>query len=211
MSHFPHARFLLSVAAIAQFPADSGSEVAIAGRSNAGKSSAINAITQRHSLARTSKTPGQTRLLNYFELREGQRLVDLPGYGYAAVPPAARAQWIPLIDQLRDRRSFTGLFLIVDARRGVGAEDEGVLAWAAKASEPRVHVVLAKADKLSRNEGRVLLDRTRSRLAGQASVQLFSAHARTGIEEAQRTLDQMLEGARTKSPGGLRSDTTGTD
>lgn len=214
MSHFPHARFLLSVAAAAQFPADTGSEVAFAGRSNAGKSSAINAITQRHSLARTSKTPGQTRLLNYFELRDGQRLVDLPGYGYAAVPPAERARWIPLIDLLRDRASLAGLFLIVDARRGVAAEDEAVMEWAAAGQSPPTHVVLTKADKLSRNAARVLLDRTRAALAGRATAQLLSSSMRTGVEEAQRMLDAMLErktAVQIKSPGGLRSETTGTD
>ena len=103
MSRFREPRFLTSVAAAAQFPADVGAEVAFAGRSNAGKSSAINAITQRRGLAHTSKTPGRTRLLNYFELAPTKRLVDLPGYGYASVPAAERGAWLPLLESLRTR------------------------------------------------------------------------------------------------------------
>src|ERR1700746_4160449 len=106
MSRFVEARFLTSVATLAQFPPDVGAEVAFAGRSNAGKSSAINVITQRHALARTSKTPGRTRLLNYFELAPGKRLVDLPGYGYASVAAAEREAWLPLLEALRERASL---------------------------------------------------------------------------------------------------------
>src|SRR5262250_2268779 len=103
MSRFSEACFLTSVAAPAQFTADVGAEVAFAGRSNAGKSSAINAITQRRALACTSKTPGRTRLLNYFELAPDRRLVDLPGYGYASVASAERCAWLPLLERLRAR------------------------------------------------------------------------------------------------------------
>src|SRR5215468_5620339 len=113
MSRFSDARFLTSVAAPAQFPADVGAEVAFAGRSNAGKSSAINAITQRRALVRTSKTPGRTRLLNYFELAPSKRLVDLPGYGYANIAESERQAWLPLLEVLRARTSLTGLFVIV--------------------------------------------------------------------------------------------------
>ena len=119
MSRFSQSTFLISAAAPAQFPPDVGAEVAFVGRSNAGKSSAINAITQRHGLARTSKIPGRTRLLNFFELYPGARLVDLPGYGYADVPAAQRRTWPPLIEALRERVSLRGLFVIVDARRGL--------------------------------------------------------------------------------------------
>ncbi len=125
MSRFPKAQFLLSVAAVPQFPADRGAEVAFAGRSNAGKSSAINALTGRHGLARTSKLPGRTRLLNYFELAPNQRIVDLPGYGYAEVSAAERKIWVPLIDALRERESLAGLMLIIDARRGVRTRRAG--------------------------------------------------------------------------------------
>ena len=126
MSRFQQAQFLLSAAAPAQFPPDSGVEVAFAGRSNAGKSSAINAITQRRGLARTSKTPGRTRLLNFFELAPQRRLVDLPGYGYAGGPEDERRTWGSLIDALKERASLVGLFLIVDVRRGIGEGGEGL-------------------------------------------------------------------------------------
>ena len=191
MSRFPTVHFMLSVAAPAQFPPDEGAEVAFAGRSNAGKSSAINALAQRKALARTSKTPGQTRLLNYFELAPGQRIVDLPGYGYASAPPAERAKWAPLIDRLRARQSLRGLFLIVDARRGMAEEDEGLMAWAGPA-ERRVHVLLTKADKLTRNEARAVLVAAERQLAGRATAQLLSAHSGAGVPEAQRALLAML-------------------
>jgi len=191
MSRFQQADFLISAAAPAQFPPDAGVEVAFAGRSNAGKSSAINAITQRRGLARTSKTPGRTRLLNFFELGPQRRLVDLPGYGYASGPESERRTWGPLIDALKKRASLTGLFLIVDVRRGFTEGDEGLLAWAAPAQ--RVHVLLAKADKLSRAEGARALRDAAAVLAGRATVQLFSAHDGTGMREAQDTLLAWLE------------------
>jgi len=191
MSRFQQADFLISAAAPAQFPSDMGVEVAFAGRSNAGKSSAINAITQRHGLARTSKTPGRTRLLNFFELAPQRRLVDLPGYGYASGPESERRTWGPLIDALKERASLTGLFLIVDVRRGFTEGDEGLLAWAAPAQ--RVHVLLAKADKLSRAEAARALRAAAAVLAGRATVQLFSAHDGTGVREAQDTLLAWLE------------------
>src|ERR1700689_3396212 len=130
MSRFPDARFLVSAAAPAQFPPDEGAEVAFAGRSNAGKSSAINAIAQRRALARTSKAPGRTRLLNFFELLPQGRIAHLPGYGYASAPESERRTWAPLIDALHARVSLHGLFLIVDARRGISASDEGLIPWA---------------------------------------------------------------------------------
>ncbi len=191
MSRFPNVHFMLSVAAPAQFPPDDGAEVAFAGRSNAGKSSAINALTQRKALARTSKSPGQTRLLNYFELAPGQRIVDLPGYGYATAPPAERAKWAPLIDRLRARQALRGLLLVVDARRGIGDEDEGLIRWADPA-ERRVHVLLTKADKLTRNEARAALAAATKQLDGRATVQLLSSHSGAGVPEAQRALLEML-------------------
>jgi GTP-binding protein len=186
MSRFQQAKFLVSAAAPAQFPPDIGAEVAFAGRSNAGKSSAINAITQRRGLARTSKTPGRTRLLNFFELGPQRRLVDLPGYGYASGPEAERRSWQPLIEALHTRASLEGLFLIVDARRGLTEGDAGLLEWAA----PRqcVHVLLSKADKLTRSEAARALRAAGDELAGRATVQLFSAMEGTGVREAQDTL-----------------------
>ena len=190
MSAYPHARFLLSAASPAQFPTDRGIEVAFAGRSNAGKSSAINAIAQRNALARTSKTPGRTRLLNFFELAPDFRIVDLPGYGYADVPEAERRKWAPLIDALLERESLRALFLIVDARRGLGDADAALIAWAQSAAR-EVRVLLAKADKLKRSEA---IQVERAALAGvgdAASVQLFSAVAGTGVEAARRALEQL--------------------
>lgn len=188
VSRFPKAEFLLSVAAPAQFPADSGAEVAFAGRSNAGKSSAINALAERKALARTSKTPGQTRLLNYFELEPGHRIVDLPGYGYAEAPPAEKRKWVPLINALRERESLRGLMLIVDARRGLRDEDLGLIDWADPARRG-VHVLLAKADKLNQAERAKLLRESRERLGEAATVQLFSAHAAMGVKEAQAAME----------------------
>lgn len=192
MSRFPRAQFLISAAAPAQFPPDHGAEVAFVGRSNAGKSSAINAIVQRHGLARTSKTPGRTRLLNFFELGEQERIVDLPGYGYASAPEVERRTWQPMIEALKDRHSLRGLFVIVDARRGITAGDEGLLDWSTP--EHRLHVLLSKADKLNRTEGLKVLRSTVQALDGRgATVQLFSAQAGTGVEEARDVLTAWLK------------------
>ncbi len=175
MSVFPNVRFLLSAAQAAQFPADRGAEVAFAGRSNAGKSSAINAIVQRHGLARVSRTPGRTRLLNFFEVGPDRRIVDLPGYGFAAAPEAERRTWGPMIAALRTRQSLRGLVLIVDSRRGVAPEDENLIAWAREEAgqgegEPmRVHVLLSKSDKLTRNEANKVLKEARGVL-GESGV-----------------------------------------
>jgi GTP-binding protein len=187
---FPNAKFLVSAAAAGQFPADRGAEVAFAGRSNAGKSSAINAILGRQGLARTSKAPGRTRLINFFELSPLARVVDLPGYGYASAPESERRAWPRLIEALRERDALKGLFVIVDARRGIGAGDEALLGWASP--RQRVHVLLSKADKLSRSEGRQALAAAAGTLRQRATVQLFSAQARTGLEEAQRVLTSWL-------------------
>ena len=192
MSRFPRAEFLISAAAPGQFPADRGAEVAFVGRSNAGKSTAINTIVQRQGLARTSKTPGRTRLLNFFELGPMQRIVDLPGYGYASGPEAERRTWQPLIDALAGRASLRGWFLIVDARRGLKSGDEALLEWAADAQ--RVHVLLSKADKLNRSEAAKVLKDSVAALGGRGTVQVFSATAKTGVEEAQRTLETWLKG-----------------
>jgi GTP-binding protein len=191
VSVYPSAQFLISAAAAAQFPADSGAEVAIAGRSNAGKSSAINAITARHALARTSKMPGRTRLLNFFQLADGKRLVDLPGYGFAEGPPPERDAWARLIDALAQRESLAGLLLVVDARRGLLPGDLQLLDWAEGMQHP-VHVLLSKADQLKRNEARTLLAQSAATLAGRGSVQLFSARAGVGVDEARRTIDAWL-------------------
>jgi GTP-binding protein len=202
VSLFPDVRFILSAAQASQFPADHGTEVAFAGRSNAGKSSAINVIVQRNGLARVSRTPGRTRLLNFFEVGAGRRIVDLPGYGFAAAPEAERRTWAPMIHALRRRKALRGLILIVDTRRGVAPEDENLIAWARDADERQnedgkgeplpVHVLLSKADKLTRNEAGKTLKAAKAILGDTVSVQLFSAQDRIGVDEAQRVLIAFL-------------------
>jgi len=191
MSQFPLVRFLLSVASVEQLPADAGREVAFAGGSNAGKSSAINSILQRNGLARTSKTPGRTKLLNFFELEPEKRIIDLPGYGYAEASPQERAQWIRLIEGLPARDCIVGLFLIVDIRRGVKPEDEQLLEWARSAGW-QVHVLLAKSDKLSQRERAAALKDAEARLGAGSTVQVFSAHDGTGVPAAQKRLISIL-------------------
>ncbi len=207
MSVFPKVRFLLSAASEEQFPHDSGAEVAFAGRSNAGKSSAINAILVRHALARISKTPGRTKLLNFFELEEGSRIIDLPGYGYAEARPDERAQWTKLIDKLPGRACLRGLFLIVDIRRGLSDGDEQLLDWAG-ASGWQVHVLLTKADKINQRERAAALRDAQGRLAPGMTAQIFSAHDNSGVQPAQKRLREMLRGTpsaesgQKESPGG---------
>ena len=199
MSTYPNADLLLSAAHPRHFPPDAGAEVAFAGRSNAGKSSAINALTGRRSLARTAKTPGRTRLLNFFELAPGCRIVDLPGYGYAEASAAERATWAPMTTALAARASLRGLFLIVDSRRGLLEGDAGLIAWAEAVRCP-VHVLLSKTDKLKRAELSRALTLARQALAGRATAQAFSAVDGTGLEEARRQLHQWFQ--KIKGPGG---------
>jgi GTP-binding protein len=191
LSIYPGAQFLISAAAPAQFPSDTGAEVAFAGRSNAGKSSAINALTARRALARTSKAPGRTRLLNFFELSAGKRIVDLPGYGFAQGPPVERDAWARLIEALARRASLRGLFLVVDARRGLLAGDQQLLSWANSMNRP-VHVLLSKADQLKRAQAQSLMKRTEAMLANHASAQMFSARDGTGVDAARGRLDEWL-------------------
>jgi GTP-binding protein len=187
VSIFPQVRFQVSVAAPGQFPPDFGWEVAIAGRSNAGKSSVINALLGRKGMAKTSRTPGRTRLYNYFELAPEKRLVDLPGYGHAAVNVATRESWEPLGEALLERESFAALLLVVDCRRGVSEMDIGLLDWAHRAPE-RTHVLLNKSDKLSKSEAQKTLRVAKTELEGRASCQLFSALRGEGLEEARKLL-----------------------
>jgi GTP-binding protein len=187
VSQFPEVQFLKSVAAPGQFPPDRGWEVAVAGRSNAGKSSAINAILGHRGLARTSRTPGRTQLYNYFLIAPERRMVDLPGYGHAQVDAATRARWGPLGEALKQRASFAALLLVVDIRRGVGELDLAMLDWAARPPQG-THVLLTKADKLSRSQQLLALRAAEKALAGRAGVQLFSAHRGIGLDEARNIL-----------------------
>ncbi len=179
------AAFVAGAAEPSQLLPDTGAEVAFAGRSNAGKSSAINALTGRRSLARTSKTPGRTREINFFDLGDGCRLVDLPGYGFARAPREAKARWSRLVEGYLTRRvSLRGLVLLSDARHPLTELDEQLLAWAAAAGVP-VHVTLTKADKLSRGAAAGTLARVRSALRRQplaCEAQLFSATHGRGLD-----------------------------
>ena len=193
MSLYPEARFITSAARAAQFITDQGREVAFAGRSNAGKSSAINAIIHRRDFARTSKTPGRTQLINFFALDDARRLIDLPGYGYARVSKEMRDHWRELLDDyFHARDSLTGLILVVDSRRGLGDIDWQMLEWAHTLNGP-IHVLLTKADKLSRQEAAAALAKGREELGAEVSVQLFSATKKLGLDEARGHLNAMLE------------------
>ncbi len=191
MSQFPNVRFLLSAASEEQFPVDAGTEVAFAGRSNSGKSSAINTILVRNGLARASKTPGRTRLLNFFEIEEGRRIIDLPGYGYAEASPVEKKQWIALIQKLPKRTCISGLVLIVDIRRGIKEQDEQLLNWADASGWP-MHVLLTKADKLNQRDRATALKEAEEILGEGVSVQVFSATDKIGVPAAQKRLIQLL-------------------
>lgn len=190
-----HATFLKSAPTLRAAPADHGREVAFAGRSNAGKSSALNAITGIRSLARTSKTPGRTQLLNFFALDAGRRLVDLPGYGYAQVPIAVKAQWQAAISEyLKKRAALCGLVLVMDVRHPLTPQDEQMLRWC-ETAQRRVHVLLTKSDKLNRSPGLAVLKEVRKGLLDYqmpVSVQLFSALKHAGVEEARALLHGWL-------------------
>jgi GTP-binding protein len=194
MSIYPSIRFVTSAAEPHQLAPDAGREVAFAGRSNSGKSTAINAITQRSGLARVSRTPGRTQLINFFELAADRRLVDLPGYGFAKVPEKVRLHWLRLMEHYFNvRESLVGLMLIVDSRRGLKAEDAAMLEWVLS-RQRAAHVLLTKADKLNRRDSQRVLKETMSACSDTAvSAQLFSAHAKEGIEEARRVMQGWLE------------------
>lgn len=192
MTAYPNVRFLKSAHEPAQFCEDFGAEVAFAGRSNSGKSSAINAIVRRRDLARTSKTPGRTQLVNFFEIAPGQRLVDLPGYGYAQVPPAMREHWRKLMDgYFSSRSSLAGLFIVMDGRRPLTDTDWQMIEMAAARGCP-VHVLLSKSDKLRRNEARETLRRVSAEIGEAGQAQLFSAVSGEGFDQARSALKRML-------------------
>lgn len=187
---FPSAHFMVGAAQPSQFPTDDGAEVAFAGRSNAGKSSALNAIVARQSLARTSKTPGRTQQINFFEFRPGCRVVDLPGYGFAKVPIPMQQHWKALLNAFfTQRQSLRGVIQIMDCRHPLTDYDVQLIEFANERGIP-VHVLLTKADKLSRSQGMNTLKQVRSALEG-ASVQLFSATAKTGVDDARKALEEM--------------------
>lgn len=198
VSIYRQARFDMSAAKLSQLPADEGREVAFAGRSNAGKSSAINRITGQNSLARTSKTPGRTQLINFFTLDDMRRLVDLPGYGYARVSEDVKRRWQQTMEQyLASRQSLKGLVLLMDVRHPLKEVDQQLLSWCWHVGMP-VHILLTKADKLKRGQAQNALLKLRRDLenndpAGLTSVQLFSALKGTGVDEVCNVLDRWLD------------------
>jgi GTP-binding protein len=193
MNPFSAAQFMLSAGRASDFPEPGAPEIAFAGRSNVGKSSAINALTGRKALARTSKTPGRTQTINFYAVGEVARLVDLPGYGYARVPQALRAEWQRLVGAYVDnRQALCGLVLVMDARHPLTPLDCQLLGWL---GEMRRHVILTKADKLTRNEQRAALARVRAGLP-ESSVQLFSSLTRQGVDECRGLLAGWLPAGR---------------
>lgn len=192
---FNQTNFMLSISRLSQAPADSGVEVAFAGRSNAGKSSAINTITGINKLAKTSKTPGRTQLINFFCWYDDKRLVDLPGFGFAKVPGSIQREWHILMgNYFAHRKSLKGLVLLMDIRHPLRDLDWQMLDWC-QANGVASHILLSKCDKLSRGKAKSTLLQVAAELkkAGvNASVQLFSSLNRTGLEQAREQLVRWL-------------------
>ena len=193
--YFRRAVFVLSAQKPTDLPPDTGAEVAFTGRSNAGKSSAINSITDHRGLARTSKTPGRTQLINFFALDDEHRLVDLPGFGYAKVSLDVRDNWQQTLNEyLQIRTSLAGLVLIMDIRHPLTPFDVDMLTWCREMQMP-VHILLTKADKLSRGAAGAVLEKVRRYLAqypSTATVQTFSALKKQGIDDARKQLAEWL-------------------
>ncbi len=192
---FSGTRFLQSAETVNQCPPDDADEVAFVGRSNAGKSSAINTLTDQPKLARTSKTPGRTQLLNFFQVAEGKYLVDLPGFGFAKVPPHVKAKWEKQLEAyLRERKSLRGLVLLMDCRHPLKDFDRQMIAWCGQAEMP-VHLLLTKCDKLKSGARKKVLLETRRELVGYGdliSIQLFSALKGDGAGELKGRLQSWL-------------------
>jgi len=192
---YQQTTFIMGTPDSRRVPADEGIEVAFAGRSNAGKSSALNVLTEQKSLARISKAPGRTREINFFAVREAVRLVDLPGYGYAKVSKSMKGEWQRNIARyLETRESLCGVVLLMDVRHPLKEYDQQVLSWCYSAAL-QTHVLLTKADKLKRGPAQAALLQTRKaleRLHPEASSQLFSAHTRAGNEQLQQVLNHWL-------------------
>ena len=193
--NFREAYFIQSASEIANAPPDQGWEVAFAGRSNSGKSSSINALTGNRKLARTSRIPGRTQLINFFALSDSQRLVDLPGYGFAKVPLAVKKKWNQQLERyLQYRESLRGLVMLMDIRHPLTDPDKQMLGWAVAASMP-VHILLTKADKLKRGPAQNTLLSVRGELAAHAelvSVQCFSSLKHQGVEELGKQINLWL-------------------
>ena len=190
--NFNQTHFTTSADRLAGCPRDSLAEIAFAGRSNAGKSSAINAITGQKALARISKTPGRTQLINFFEVESGRYLVDLPGYGFAKVPLAVKDKWQRELEKyLRERETLAGLVVLSDIRHPMKEFDQQMVSWSVQSGLP-VLLLLTKADKLKRGAAQNTLLKMKKELQDEAlvRVELFSAHKGTGIDRARDQLSQ---------------------
>ena len=196
--HYRHAKFILGAHALNQLPPDRGMEVAFAGRSNSGKSSAINKITQQKSLARTSKTPGRTQQINFFQLDEQRFLVDLPGYGYARVSEKTKRHWQNAMARyLNERRALRGVIITMDVRHPLTTYDRQMLEWCCHGRMP-THILLTKADKLGRGAAAKALASVQRSVnemcmsKSEITVQLFSATQNLGLDNCYATLDRWL-------------------
>ncbi len=191
--NYQNAQFMLSVAGLEQLPPDEGVEVAIVGRSNAGKSSVLNMLTQNKGLARVSKTPGRTQLINLFSLDDQRRLADLPGYGYAKVPEEVKRKWQRLLDAyLRSRECLRGLVLVMDIRHPLKEFDVNMLHWCSESALP-VHILLNKADKLSHSAVTKTLQEVTKKIASypnETTVQSFSTLKKIGLDALQTKLGE---------------------
>lgn len=196
MNPFDHAVFFASAYQLTELPPDSGAEVAFAGRSNVGKSSAINALTNRTRLAFSSKTPGRTQTINFFALGNGRYLVDLPGYGYAAVAADTRNHWgLVVSTYLQQRKCLNGLVVLMDARHPMTAADRQLIEWFAPGGRD-IHILLTKADKLRPAAGRRVLREVSAQLPrhhGRCTAQLFSSRLKEGVDEARAVILEWLE------------------
>jgi GTP-binding protein len=213
IKHNPYrsAHYVISAHNLKQLPEDSGIEVAFAGRSNAGKSSAINTLTDQKSLARTSKTPGRTQQIVIFDIDEQRRIADLPGYGYAKVPAQLRADWRHVMQlYFNQRQSLKGVVLVMDIRHPLRPFDEQMLNWCESSAVP-CHVLLTKADKLKRGPAQATLLKVRKSLPFVATAQVFSASRRMGLDELIRilngwyTIESPTDAGRPESSGSKKS------
>ena len=200
MSFLQNAKFTVSVNNFSELPEDTGREIAFAGRSNAGKSSSINTISNQNRLAYVSKQPGRTQLINYFTIGEDKALVDLPGYGYAKVPSSMRKHWQTILPAyLQERQSLVGLIIVMDIRRPLTELDTRMLNWFAPRQKP-IHILLTKSDKLSRDKSHQTLFKTEKIVKEKwadfyrtsCSIQLFSSLKKTGVEEVDKVIQHWL-------------------
>lgn len=200
--NYTATHFVISAPDIRHLPEDSGIEIAFAGRSNAGKSSALNTLTNQKNLARTSKTPGRTQLINLFEVTEGHRLVDLPGYGYAEVPEAMKLKWQrALSEYLQMRDCLKGLVVLMDIRHPLKDLDQQMIQWAVDSDLP-VLILLTKADKLASGARKTQLNMVKEAVLafqGEIDVEIFSSLKKIGVDKLRLKLDDWFNQAESKS------------